>query len=281
MGSRSLILTIFACLLPVAGALGAACGGDSEPEPVPDEIVIEASEIEALTNYAFTTELEMSAPGMFGEGFAELEASFEGGFEAPDRLQGTIELTGDIAKALEQYFGRPRRTEMIVVPNEAWWREPGGEWQYGMEPYDSYDPFVLFATYATPRFFLEALQFNSLVVPLEGSLERVNGVDTVQVRLDRQGVMDLMPQGTGLTLWLGDEPSSGVSVDYADYWLPDDFLLEVWIAVDGHYPARIVISFTNDGEYPDLLDVDRVHLQMDITDPDAEFSIKVPEVGPE
>lgn len=255
----------------LAGSMVLAACGEGGEQPEAEELVVARSAIEALDNYAFTTELEISS----AEG--DLTASFDGAFQAPDRIQGRLTVTTE----LFDWLRRPSDMEVIVIPNEAWWREPDGEWQAGIAPGDSVDPLVVFAAYCTPRFYLEALEFDSLVLPLDDSLQEVNGVGAFRVRLDKPALIDLLSQATAIRQYLGEEPSPGYLgvQENAQQVLPEDVLVEAWFAEEGRYPVRLVITYSCDevcalsfGFRSPLT----VRLQMDITDPDADVEIAPP-----
>lgn len=290
MNARLPVPSILALVvLPLVTVTPACAGGDGD-EPVPDEIVIEASEIEALDNYAFTSVVEMSMP----EG--DLRARLEGGFQSPDRFQATLTVSGEGRAAFPALLERPAEVEMAIVPPQdqqvwlhmydVWWRDSQEEWQFipffGSD--GSEDPFSLLAGLATPRFYLQSVPFSSLRLPVQGP-GRIRDVDAYHVRLDRQAIMDLRKQvsyftESGEPVWPPDERATSyvpTIVGNAES-LPEDFVVDAWLAADGHYPARIRITFTPEEEGMDFLGADHIRLQIDITDPDADFEIEVPEV---
>lgn len=268
-------------------AISAACGdrGDETGpsgrpgQPVPDEIVIPGQAIDALKRYAFTSELDVtSARG-------DLQLRFEGRLEAPDRLQGTLRRSGQLADdvALDPAL-RPHEMEVIVIGENAWWREPGGDWRPGISPgYERIDPLTVFRDYATPRFYLEALRFDSLALPVGGPLETVNGVRAYPVRLDKATLVELLPRGTALKRypWEEPEPMHPGFVENTQQVLPRDFLVTAWFAEEGSYPVRIVIDYSISLEEYGLLAFNfqtpmTLRLQLDLTDPDADVHIEEP-----
>ncbi|MCH8993638.1 MAG: hypothetical protein IH959_01555 [Chloroflexi bacterium] len=262
---------IVSLALAVLAPFAVACGngGDEAPE----ELVIPHSVIEALDNYAFTTDLDISSAQ------GDLQASFDGVFEAPDKFQGKLRTSGQLALG----FGRPAETEVIAIGDRVWWREPNGAWQPGIRPDElgegSIDPFLLFSMFATPRFYLESLDFDSLRLSTSGSVETLNGMRAYPVRLDKAALIGMLDQGT-----FTKEAGKDVSIvrEDAKAFLPEDIIIETWIAEDGRYPVRLVVTLSSDESdgfsffFEKPLDI---RLQMDITDPDADVEIEPPEEG--
>ena len=257
---------------------------EGEPATIIDgTLQVPQSAVAALTSFAFTSDLDIiSAAG-------DLSVMFEGGFQAPDRVQGTLLLDGQFAEAFEEGLGRPREMEIAVIGERSWWREPNGAWQPGFEPGgDSDDPLVSFRRYATPWFYLEALRFDSLALAVAGPVEEVSGVSAYRVRLDKQAVIDVMGQGNELKVYPDEidehSPIFPGRFENAEQVLPRDFSVEVWFAEEGSYPVRIVFDYSvAEGESCALCwGFERpmtLRLQMDITDPDADVEIEPP-MGP-
>lgn len=266
----------------VALALGAACGGGGENEPPPEWLIdgvisLPFDGIEGLTNYAFTSDLEISSAG------SKLKVTFDGVFEAPDRIQGLVEIRGEpFEQGLRDAYDRPSETEAIIIGQEAWWREPDGAWQPGVKAaFETIDPFIIIREYVSPEFYLEALQFDSLEMPVSGDPQNVNGVTAYPVKLDKEALLQLLPQGTALKLYpdpAGPEPGP---VENAGQVLPQDFAVEAWFASKGAYPVRIVFTYSigEDESCALCWGFERpmeVRLQLDITDPAADVRVQPP-----
>src|SRR3990172_7068678 len=122
--------------LIAALALGAviltagACAGDGQKEIDEDqsELVIPGSALEALDEYAFTSDIELSSAS------SHLEAGFDARFQAPDRFQGPLTASGEQYESLFAGSGSfglelPLEAEVIAVGGQIWTREAGGAWQ--------------------------------------------------------------------------------------------------------------------------------------------------------
>ena len=176
--------------------------------------------------------------------------------------------------------------ETVVIGERTWWRELGGEWQPGFEPGgDSDDPLLTLSQFATPRFYLDALRFETLALPLSGSLEEVNGVSALPVRLDKQAVLDVMEQGSEFKsypdVWDEHNPVFPGISENAQQVLPRDFLIELWFAERGGYPVRIVFTYSigEDDSCALCWAFGRgmtLRLQMDITDVNTDVQIEPP-----
>ena len=247
-------------------------------EVVDGEIVIPQSAIAALAGgYSFSVDLDIDSPEN------DLAVQLDG-VQAGDSTRGTLNLGGTYGEAFDDW--RSSEMEIVVIGERIWWRELGGEWQPGFEPGgDSDDPLLTLIQYATPSFYLDALRFEALALPLSGSMEDVNGVSTLPVRLDKQGVLDVMEQGSEIKrypdVWDEHSPIFPGLSENAQQVLPSDFLIELWFAESGGYPARIVFSYSIDeGESCALCwafnSPMSLHLQMDITDTTADVDIQPP-----
>lgn len=257
-----------AAALAALGFFVVACGGDGEKE-----IVIPRSAIEGLERYAFTTDIEVSSVD------GDLELTYDAVFQAPDRIQGTFTASGE----LFEQFGLPSQIEVIDVGGgEVWWREPGDDWQAAAQ--ETRTPFLMLNGLGTPWFYLEAFHFDPLRVPAARAVDVINGASARRVRLDKAGVIGLLPQLTAVGV--GDMDQVVSDEDIADVQrnarenMPEDMVIEVWIAEEGGYPVRLVITFSEGQEeeegflvFPPPLSV---RLQIDITDPDADVDIEPP-----
>ena len=118
-------------------------------------------------------------------------------------------------------------------------------------------------------------------------METFHGVHAIRVRLDKADIVDMVSQVTSLggLLDIPEQPASeediaGIQEDAMEA-LPEDMVIETWIALDGSYPVRTVITLTIPAGDEGMLvgmfpPSSSVRLQMDITDPDAEADIEPP-----
>jgi hypothetical protein len=190
----------------------------------------------------------------------DLIATFEGHYQPPDRLQGSFQVTG-------ADFGFLNDAEIFVSGREAWAREPGGSWER-RDFYSAVAPLV------SPWFYVEALEFNTLRLSPSGSAETVNGVEAYPLSFDKGAILELMTQATEFTF---DPDTMERTIDNAAGWLPDDFELEAWIAVDGSYLLRLEIAMSGGSDGFGLVqDAERVKLRIDITDLDVDIDLARP-----
>jgi DNA-binding CsgD family transcriptional regulator len=233
--------------------------------------------IEGLTNYAFTSRLDVAS----AEG--DLSIDFDGVFQAPDRIQGSFALSGE---PYEQLFAdvldQPAASEVIVVGEYAWWREDGGDWQRARDiSSEGQNPLIAFRQYATPEFYLEALQWDALEMSVAGQ-ERINGIDTVAVRLDKAATVALLSQGTAIKTYPDNHTPGPVYpgiIENAQQVLPESFSVDVWFAEGGLYPARIVFEYdVTENDSSGLAfgfgTGSHIRLQLDITEPDAGVEVE-------
>ena len=278
----------FVPLVVLALVLAGACSDEvavPADEPTVDvadgEIVIPQSAITALAGgYSFSADLEIDSPEN------SLTVQFEG-VQAGDRTRGTVRLGGSYGEAFDEW--RSSEMETVVIGERTWWRELGGEWQPGFEPGgDSDDPLLTLSQFATPRFYLDALRFETLALPLSGPLEEVNGVSALPVRLDKQAVLDVMEQGSEIKrypdVWDEHNPVFPGISENARQVLPRDFIIDVWFAESGGYPVRIVFTYSvGEDDYCTLCwGFGRgmtLRLQMDITDVNTDVRIEPPTVA--
>ena len=143
----------FVLLVVLALVLAGGCSDEAAPagegptlEVVDGEIVIPQSAITALAGgYSFTTDLDISTVE------EDLSVYFEGAFQAPDKIEGTMRVSGGPYAELGEFA-------VIVIDEHVWWNFDG-EWQSVVQDRDSIHPLMMFNYYATPRFYLEALRF--------------------------------------------------------------------------------------------------------------------------
>lgn len=264
-----------AWLLAFTIALVVACGGDGG-ERGGREIVMPRSALDALDEYAFTSDIDLSS------GSGHLEAVFDARFQAPDRFQGTLTASGKQYESLvaSSYdLELPLDAEVIAVGSRIWTREAGGDWQEVQES-DGFGPFTLLIITGTPQFYL-SFKFDSLRLPPAGRVEMVNEVRARPVRLDKAGLIEVLAQGTGCA-GAEEPPCTPAAWQYTQQTqmaLPEDFVVETWIAEEGSYPVRIVITFSldeDDGGFFVFTGPQSVRLQMDITDTDIDVEIEPP-----
>jgi hypothetical protein len=262
----------------LGAALLAACGGGTAV--VDGTITVPQDAIASLTSFAFRTRLDVNAAD------GDFHLTFEGEFEAPDRVHGTLTVEGEnsLAQAAASFYGGADDTEAVVIGERAWWRPPGGDWRAGIEPGDSLDPLVTLRQYATPSFYLEALRFDDLLLPVSSGPEEVDGERVYIVALDKQGVIDVMAQGTEIKLYPDGERDynpvfPGVRAN-AQQVLPANFSVEVWLTDQGR-PTRIIFDYdVTEEDYSNLAfgfqHPLHLRLDMDITDADADVMIEPP-----
>ena len=276
--SRALFFAVGLALVLVVGCAdsspdeGVANDEGLTLEVVDGEIVIPQSAIAVLARgHRFTSDLDISTE----EG--DLTAYFEGAFQALDRIEGTMQVSGGPFSELGEF-------EVIIIDGYAWWNFDD-EWQDVVQDRDMVHPLVMFSNYATPRFYLEALRFDSLTFPVSGPAEIVNGVEAIPVQLDRQSIIGVMQQGTEFRTYPEASaeytqvgPGFGRNLEQL---LPENFVVEVWFARRGGFPIRILVSY-------DITEADSsalsfglgrrlsLHLQMDITDTNANVKIEPP-----
>jgi hypothetical protein len=281
MTVRWLLLCAALAVVLVACGGGSSSGGPSGV--VNGKITIPHSSIAALDKFAFTTKLDVAAAD------GNYSLTFDGRFQKPDRIQGTLHLDGKFIQDFA-WLNRPLdATEIVNIGTYAWWRKPGGAWQPGIpKGYEQEDPLVSFRQYATPWFYLNAFLFNTLSLPVNGGAEQINAVQAVPVRLDKQGIIDALGQGGDVKMY-PDETHEPVAtpkvptsiIENARQVLPANFTVDVWFAQKELYPSRIVFEYDITKDDPKTLTFGfkppfHLRLQMDITDPHADKSVEPP-----
>ena len=262
-------------LIPLIALLALAC--DDNGKKAGDEVEVEQSTLEALDEYSFTSDFDISsaAGGFVG--------TFRAQFQAPDSIQGTVTQEGEGS-------GLPGELELINIGGELWVREPGGEWLQplledasGLGAFAA-SPLLILTSFGSPPLYLGLLDFDSLRLPTAGGAEDINGVSARPVRLDKAAIINLLGQGTFLSDEEGEPvPNSDVQQD-AQEALPEDMVVQTWIAEDGGYPVRIIVTLSvpkGDGAegaeafliWPAPVSI---RLQMDITDTNIDVEIEPP-----
>ncbi len=279
--SRPLLFVVSLALM-----FAVACSGSSPSEDaainegptleVTDGVIIlpQPAITELARGYRFTTDLDLSTTE------EELTVHFEGESQAPDKIQGTMQVSAAPYSELGD-FG------LIVVGDHMWWNLDG-EWQSVEQDGDTVHPLMLFNYYATPRFYLEALRYDLLALSVVGPAEMANGVESFAVQLDRQTIVQVMDQSTEFKRYPDAREAylpgaQGIRRNLNEF-LPANFVVEVWFAKKGGSPTRIVISYDITEEDPTHLsfglgDLLSIRLQMDITDADPTIQIDAPEVA--
>lgn len=249
--NRFVPLAVTAALVVAAVVVLLSGCGDSS---TPDKIVVSRSTLDAIGTSAFTSDVVIS----FAE--SELVVTFDGYYQPPDRLQGLLEVTGET-------LGFLTNVEIFVIGNEAWTRESEGSWERA--------DFYSFTALLSPWFYVEALEFEMLSLSPAGSVETVNGVEAYPLEFDKDAILDLLPQATEFTF---DPDTMERTIDNAAGWLPDDFELKAWIAVDGSYPVRLEIEMSggSDGLFGLIKDAERLEFRIDVTDINVDLDLQRP-----
>jgi hypothetical protein len=155
-----------------------------------------------------------------------IEFRSEGAFVAPDRLQQSCD--GEV-------FGLVVREYAIVIGDQVWVRnsQMNGEFIEGTPQFCGPD--------LSPVGLTEDFDGDELIA-LDGTLETVNGIESVRYDLDES----FLEKIASLTGTFGD-PGDLDDLDY----LPEDFAFDVWIwlARDGGWPvkAEFQVSGSQDG----------------------------------
>ena len=266
-------------VLVIALLLGfGACNGGNDQTSGPSITVtdglieVQQDALASLTSYTFVSKLDVLSGG------GDFTAVLDGVFQTPDRFQGTFQLSGALVESSEAYI-EAVHIDVVVIGERVWLRQVGSAWQPGIPPgSDSNDPFFILSTYMSPRFYLEQLIFESLLIPVAGEVQSINGVRAFPVRLDKSAILELVPQGSGVRDVLGQSPDN---VETIDQVMPENFLIETWLAENGVYPVRIVVAYSvEEGEPCSFcFGFERpltLRLQMDITDPNTDVRIEPP-----
>lgn len=252
---------ILGALMLIASACGGGDGdGQVEPTAVSGNVIeIPQSALEALDEYAFTSDIDMSSNG------GHLAATFDASFRAPDRFQGTLTATGEPSEhllgdlevfLLQVPFELPLETELIAIGGQIWTRQIDGEWQ-DVSVFDGIGPFGRLIFLGTPPVYLSFFKFDALRLPAAGPAEMVNGVRARPVRLDKAGLIALLTQGTVCAGRPTEEPPCTPpwqdTQQQAQLTLPDDFAVETWIAEEGNYPTASSLPSTSTRELKETL----------------------------
>jgi hypothetical protein len=264
--SISLIAAVIVVAL-VGGALGACLVARDKAieDSRPVLLVVPASAVTSLDNYGFESELALSSGG------GSLDVRFRGVVEEPAMVQGIVHAEGEIWEGT----GLPSDIETIVAEDraEAWWREPDGTWRQA----DQRATFALLslANYVSPRFYVTALDFETLTVP--STTTDLNGTDAHQLRLDKAGLVAMLDQGIFVK-----EAGKDTEIVREDTqaFLPDDMIVEAFLTEVEKTPRTIVVELSV-GEDEEAFEFGfekpvELRLQIDITDADADVNIEPP-----
>jgi len=252
------LAVVLAALGFVAFLLARGGDGDGGSDAVVDGTLVVPHDAIELESYAFTSHLDLFS----GQGDAIVD--FEGVLESPERIQGTLTYEGTL-----RYFTQPSGSELIAVGSDTWWREPGGGWQHGAA-----DPFVGYTIYGTPRFYLQSLTFDSLDLETSGPAEDVNGVRALPFRFDKAALLAALDQGRfGLD---GDVNDPATAHEDAAQTLPEDVVIEAWLAEDGLWPVRLIVTLTSDSEDFFFLPPVALRLEINLSDPNGGQTIEPP-----
>jgi hypothetical protein len=231
----------------------------------PVVLVIPASAVEALDNYEFESELALSSGG------GVLNARLQGAVEEPGMGQAVVQADGEVWERT----GLPANIEFIVAEDRsaAWWREPDGQWHEA----DERAAFALFplASYVSPRFYITALDFETLTIPATSA--DLNGTNVQLVRLDKAALVGMLDQG--IFVKEAGKDSEIVRED-AQAFLPEDIVVEAYLTETEKVPIRIVVELSvSEGEEAFEFGFDKpveLRLETNITDPDAGNNIETP-----
>lgn len=254
--SRYLPLVLAATLL--GGLVLAACnGGDDEEAEAPPPAAERAEEpseaVEApppaptdafaeLESYRFALTISFEGADLADEDLGGISFDLEGAFVAPDRSQVSIQ--GNLGGlALEE--------ETITIGDRSWVRS-GGVWEEGEASFETTD--------LTPSEFFAGFDAEELRI-IQPTEETVNGIDSFRYSVDQADIEQLQ----ALSAVFGD----GDNLED----MPEDFSFDLWLAKDGGWPVRVVMTASGDAEGSEVA----VELSMDITDVnDDDIEIEPP-----
>lgn len=209
-----------ACLIVTITA--SACGSADSPPPR-TTVAASCQGIDDLDSYRYSIVVRLQAPafetrpgaspaaplGEFAETLTALLSDFEirGAHVAPDRTQAILQFKED-------------EVEVRAI-GDARWERFGTTWEQQATP----APDVGFLT---PTIVCEdiVLEIADGLDRSQAQHERINGVDAARYTLDKAD-LSLLPQ------LLGTDASTE---------LPDEFLVDVWLAKDGEWPVKLEIT---------------------------------------
>jgi hypothetical protein len=231
---------------PPAAAETAEAPEEAEAPPAATEIAEEPEDAPAptdafadLESYRYSLRISFEGEELAEEGLGALSFDMTGAFVAPDRSRVRIE--GDIG-------GFTLEEESISIGDRTWvltgdtWREGEGSFESGE---------------LAPNTFFSDFDVEKLTV-IKPSEETVNGVDSLRYSIDEADIEQL----EALAAVFGD----GDALEE----LPEDFTLELWLAKDGGWPVKMVMTARGPVDGGDF-DVEMTMDITDVNDPDIEI----------
>lgn len=264
--ATALLLRATALLVGIltVGWLLAACsgGGGTEPgSPVPTATEPSSSEPTSVASvpppfdsfhYTVDLELTISEPDEGGQSFIALQ--IEGDFTAPDSHSFVSTF---------QFAGLSGTEEVVIVGDDAWIREDGGEWtQTTLSSRDIQDAISLSS--ADPD-FLQDQQFAEDLAALDSETETINGVETRRYHIPKdtiEAIADLLGEGFledaagieefEMTVWLEEESAALIRAELTATASPELFGDDqgFGLATDGTVDMSMIVNVTqiNDSE---------------------------------
>lgn len=221
---RTVLLLLASSLLLAVVACG---GGDGDGEQVAAGEVKLASP-DQLTSFRYEMVMEISGSSGSNGGGLSLDIEFvidlSGTVIAPDREQSTIKADLGFFKI---------EIETIRIGDQAWSREPDGEWEVASTGSDVL-PLDLSIS---PLDILGGSDFSALqalLAGLSGSTESVNGVDAVRYDLTAEQFAQAFPDEGG-----GEEDLTGDL---------EDMTVALWVARDSGILVRLTLEGTTNGD---------------------------------
>ena len=174
------------------------------------QVPLDPDALRRLSSYRYT--LEMIADGLSADVTGRLVLDIDGEVVAPDRTHVVASATvGSLSLA----------EESITVGSRTWVKQ-GGVWTEGT------------ANFAQPELSPAGLFKNfraSDFQTLQGRRERVNSIPSVRYTIDRASYDAL----SSLSSIFGGTAAAGSN-------LPENFVLDLWVAEDGNYPAKMTMK---------------------------------------
>jgi hypothetical protein len=252
--ARCLALALVAGLL--GGLLLAACGGGNEEEateaqaPAAEtpqgtegpsdgaggpsgEVPAPTDAFADLESYRYSISILFGGEDLAAQGMNDVTFDMTGAFVAPDRNQVRVE--GEVG-------GLNLQEESITIGGRTWVRS-GDTWREGDATFDTAD--------LTPASFFAGFDAEDLQV-IEPTEETVNDVDAFRYSIDRADIEQLQ----ALTQIFGEGD--------ALQDLPEELSLDLWLAKDGGWPVKMVLTARGESDGSEM----NVEMSVDITDID-------------
>jgi hypothetical protein len=243
MRLKTYYLPLVLAVTLLGGLLLAACGGGGKEEaeaPAAGETAVATQEAEGgetpsaaeeptqagelpapvdvfadLKSYHYSISMSFEGGDLAEQGVGAVSFSVDGAFVAPDRSQ--VHVKGDLGGlALEE--------ESITIGSNSWVKS-GDTWQEGQGSFDTAE--------LAPNTFFTGLDAEKLSV-IKPSEETVNGVDSYRYSIDKADIEQLQALAA---IFGGDTTSSD---------LPENLSLDLWLAKDGGWPVKMVLSASGD-----------------------------------